>query len=85
MANSSTWNDPSADPQLFAYRDGELDRVAIPYPGETVSGLGTVENRPVAVTHRGHVLGRADGGWNELGAVPTAGDVTGRYTPVLAE
>lgn len=85
MANSSTWNDPSADPQLFAYRDGELERVAIPYPDETVSGLGTVGTRLVAVTHRGHVIRRADDGWDELGTVPTTGDVTGRYTPVVDE
>lgn len=85
MANSSTWDDPGADPQLFAYRDGELHEVAIPYPDETVSGLGTVEDRLVAVTHRGHVLGRADGDWDELGSVPTPGDVTGRYTPVADE
>ena len=85
MANSSAWNDPGADPQLFSYRDGELHKVAIPYPDETVSGLETVENRLVAVTHRGHILGRADGGWDELGSVPTPSDVTGRYTPVASE
>jgi hypothetical protein len=35
------------------------------------------------VTHGGHVL-RGDGSeWTELATVPTSGDVTGRYTPVV--
>jgi hypothetical protein len=82
MANSSTWNDPNAHPQLLAHRAEETNRVTIPYSDETVSGLGTTDDRLVAVTHRGHVLKRVGSGWDKLGTVPTPGDVTGRYTPV---
>ena len=82
MANSSTWNDPGADPQLVAVRDGSPERVEIPYPDETVTGLASIGASLHAVTHRGHVLRRAGAGWTELSTVPTPGSVTGRYTPL---
>lgn len=84
LANSGTWEDEDADPQFVAY-DGDLERVAIPYPDETVTGLATADGDLVVATHRGHVLRRDGAGWEELATVPTPGDVTGRYTPVIAE
>ncbi len=85
LANSSTWNDSDADPQFVAVRDGDLERVAIPYPDETVTGIATVDGDLVVATHRGHVLRRDGTDWEELATVPTPGDVTGRYTPVVGE
>jgi len=85
LANSSTWEDDDADPEFVAVRDGDPARVSLPYPDETVTGVATVAGDLVVVTHRGHVLRREGTAWADLATVPTRGDVTGRYTPVLAE
>jgi hypothetical protein len=60
MANSSTWNEPEARPQLVDVHDESVERIAIPYADETVTGLGTIDDTLVAVTHGGHVLGVTD-------------------------
>jgi len=85
LRNSSTWEDDDADPQFVAVRGGDLKRVALPYPDETVTGITTVDGDLVVVGHRGHVLRRAGSGWEDLATVPTPDDVTGRYTPVVGE
>ncbi|ERG88360.1 MAG: hypothetical protein J07HX5_00504 [halophilic archaeon J07HX5] len=84
MANSSTWNDPDADPQLVAVRDGSLEPIEIPFPDETVTGLATIGASLHAVTHCGRVLQREGPDWTELATVPTPRPVTGRYTPLTA-
>lgn len=84
LRNSSTWNDPDADPAFVAY-DGTLRTVSLPYPDDTVTGIATVGGDLVVATHRGRVLRRDGAGWDELATVPTPEDVTGRYAPVLAE
>jgi len=84
LANSSTWNDPDADPQLFVSRDrGRLEPVEHPRPDETVTGLTAVDGCVVAATHRGSVMVHDADGWTVAGSFPVPGDVTGRYTPLL--
>ena len=83
LSNSSTWEDDDADPALVAVRDGATDPVPIPYPDETVTGMTVDDGTLVVVTHRGHLLRRTEDGWSTAGRVPTTGEVTGRYTPVV--
>lgn len=82
LRNSSTWNDESADPELFVSEDlRELQPVSHPRPDETVTGMTAVDGTLVAATHRGTVMER-DNGWRVVGTFPVPGEVTGRYTPV---
>ncbi|MEZ3115913.1 WD40 repeat domain-containing protein [Halobaculum sp. MBLA0147] len=83
LANSSTWNDPDADPALYAVDGDGLRHVPLPRDDETVTGMTTVDGSLVAVTHLGGVFHRRGDGWRELPAVPVVeGRVAGRYTPV---
>ncbi len=84
LANSSTWNDADADPELFVSRDREtIDPVEHPCPDETVTGLTAVDGSVVAATHGGTVMVRDSGEWTVAASFPVPGGVTGRYTPVL--
>ena len=83
LANSSTWNDPDADPALFVSRDAEsIEPVEHPRPEETVTGLTAVDGSVVGATHGGSVMVR-DGGWTVAASFPVLDAVTGRYTPLL--
>ena len=82
LKNSSTWDDPDADPALFAVDDGSLEPVPIPRDDETVTGMTVVGGDLLVATHRGSLFRRDDGGWTDLGTFPVDEDVTGRYTPV---
>jgi hypothetical protein len=85
LANSTTWNDDSATPALFAVEADEatLTRLSLPRPDETVTGLTAVDGDLVVATHLGGVFRRTDGGWTELPPVPTRlGRLAGRYTPL---
>jgi len=84
MSNSSTWEDPDADPELFAWRGETLEPVSLPTDDETVTGLATVGGTVVAGTHRGSLLIRRADGWERAGAFPVPGELTGRYTPLAA-
>jgi hypothetical protein len=85
LANSSTWDDPDADPALVVSHDGEtLETVEHPRPDETVTGITVLEGQIVAATHRGTVLVEDGGDWSVAGSFPTPGDVTGTYTPLCA-
>ncbi len=85
LANSSTWDDPEADPAFVVSRDCEhLETVDHPRPSETVTGLTALDGQVVAATHRGSVLVEDDGVWRVAGSFPTPGDVTGTYTPLRA-
>jgi hypothetical protein len=84
LANSSTWNDPGADPELFVSRDCEtIEPVEHPRPGETVTGLTHIAGTVVAATHRGSVMVRDSGVWTVTASFPVSGEVTGRYTPLV--
>lgn len=84
LANSSTWNDPDADPALFRVTDrGAIRPVEHPRPSETITGLTAVEDRLVAATHGGTVLVRDVEDWTVAGSFPVSDDVTGRYTPLV--
>ncbi|QLH76799.1 WD40 repeat domain-containing protein [Halosimplex rubrum] len=82
LANSSTWDDPDADPVLLAVRDGSVERVEFPAADETVTGMTAVGGDPVVATHRGSVLVRRGGEWASVGDLPVPGEPTGRYTPL---
>jgi hypothetical protein len=82
LANSSTWDDPDADPELFAVRDGSVERVGLPVADETVTGMTAVDGALAVATHRGSVFVRGDGSWERIRDLPVPGDLTGRYTPV---
>ncbi|MEF8775830.1 MAG: WD40 repeat domain-containing protein [Haloarculaceae archaeon] len=83
LANSSTWDDPDADPAFFVSQDGEtLEAVDHPRPDETITGITALDGQVVAATHRGTVLVEAGGEWSVAGTFPTPGDVTGTYTPL---
>jgi len=82
LSNSSTWDDPDADPALFTYQGGPLRAVDHPRPDETVTGLTVADGAVVAGTHRGTVLAEHDDGWAVVGSFPVPGDLTGRYTPL---
>lgn len=82
LANSSTWDDPDADPALFAVRDGSLEPVALPVD-ETVTGMTAVDGDLVVATHRGGVFVRRADGWTEAAAFPVTDRPTGRYTPIV--
>ncbi|WP_436911057.1 WD40/YVTN/BNR-like repeat-containing protein [Halosimplex marinum] len=84
LSNSATWDDPDADPELFAVRDGAVDAVEFPAADETVTGMAAADGDLVVATHRGSVLVRRGGEWTAVGELPVPGDLTGRYTP-LAE
>ncbi|MHB9286702.1 WD40/YVTN/BNR-like repeat-containing protein [Halobacteriales archaeon Cl-PHB] len=83
LANSSTWNDPDADPELFVL-DGEggLTRQPIPAADETVTGITAVDGDPVVGTHRGSVFVRRGDSWAGGGSFPVSEAHTGRYTPL---
>lgn len=82
LANSSTWDDPEADPELFVCRETGVEPVAFPRPTETVTGMTADGDDLIVGTHRGSVLARRDGAWTAVGTVPTNGELTGRYTPL---
>ncbi|WP_195893065.1 WD40/YVTN/BNR-like repeat-containing protein [Halopiger djelfimassiliensis] len=83
LSNSSTWNDPDADPALFVVRGDSLEPLEIPAPDETVTGMTDDDGALVVATHRGRLFVRRDGDdWLEAGEFPVPGQVTGRYTPV---
>ncbi|WP_436929227.1 WD40/YVTN/BNR-like repeat-containing protein [Halosimplex halobium] len=82
LANSATWDDPDADPELFAVRDGAVEAVEFPPADETVTGMTAAGGDLVVATHRGSVLVRHGGEWTAVGELPVPGDLTGRYTPV---
>lgn len=84
LANSSTWDDDDADPELFRWEGRALEPVSLPTTDETVTGLTSADGTVVAGTHRGTVLARRSGGWVETGQFPVPGDLTGRYTPLAA-
>lgn len=95
MGPSPTWNDPDADPTLFRVDDdgkGDVNEVALPCPGEMVTGMTAAKGAVLAATHRGTVLARdPEGslftspteGWTVVGELPVPGDLRGRYTPLL--
>jgi hypothetical protein len=84
LANSSTWNDADADPELFVSRNRKtIEPVEHPRPGETITGLTAVDGSVVAVTHRGSVMIHDPGGWAVTGSVPVFEEVTRRYTPLV--
>ncbi len=82
LANSSTWDDDDADPELFRWQGRALEPVPLPTTDETVTGLASVDDRVVAGTHRGTLLARRSGEWVEAGQFPVPGELTGRYTPL---
>ena len=83
LTNSSTWNDPDANPALYAYADGELTHVPLPRDDETITGMTTLDGSLVVVTHLGGVFHRRGDDWHELPSIPVVEDeVTRRYTPV---
>ncbi|WP_459192887.1 WD40/YVTN/BNR-like repeat-containing protein [Halosimplex sp. J119] len=82
LANSSTWEDEDADPELFAFRDDSLERVDFPRPDETVTGMTAADGDLVVATHRGSVLVDRSTGWVSVGEIPVTDDFTGRYTPL---
>jgi hypothetical protein len=82
LSNSSTWNDPDADPALYAVRSNGLEQLPLPRDNETVTGMTNVEEHLVVATHRGSVFLYDDGEWAECARVPVPGEVTGRYTPL---
>jgi len=82
LANSSTWDDADADPELFAVRDGDPAVLDFPASDETVTGLTAADGDLVAATHRGSVLVRRDGEWTTVGDLPVTEELTGRYTPL---
>ena len=85
LAHTSTWVEDDAEPVLFAFREDEgLQPVEHPRPGETVTGLASVNGRLVASTHRGTLLASAGGtvqDWTVLARLPTA-DPPVSYTPL---
>ncbi len=84
LANSSTWNDVEASPELFVSPDGEtVEPVEHPCSDGTITGLTAVSGSLVAATHRGSVLVHDSGEWTVAASFPVPGDVTGRYTPLL--
>jgi len=82
LAHSATWDDPDADPELFAISGDTLERVDFPHPDETVTGMTAVDGTLVVGTHRGSVLAHRDGDWESVGDLPVGADRTGRYTPL---
>jgi len=82
LANSSTWDDADADPELFAVRDGEPEVLDFPASDETVTGLTAADGGLVVATHRGLVLVHRDGEWTTVGDLPVTEELTGRYTPL---
>jgi hypothetical protein len=84
LANSSTWDDDDADPELFRWEGRALEPVSLPTTDETVTGLTSTDGRVVAGTHRGTLLVRRSDGWVEAGQFPVPGTLTGRYTPLTA-
>lgn len=85
LANSTTWNDPDAEPALYALTDGSVTRLRLPRP-ETVTGMATLDGSLVVATHLGSVFHRAGDDWRELPSVPVQhGRLTGRYTPVTTD
>lgn len=76
---SPSW-DEETDHGLFESRDGRpLERVESPAPTEVPLGWGLVDGNVVVATHRGTLLCRGADGYEEIGSVPTPGDVRGRY------
>jgi len=84
LENSSTWNDPDADPELFAIGGDTVEPVDFPRPDETVTGMTSVDGDLVVGTHRGSVLARRNGGWDAVGDLPVGADQTGLYTPLTS-
>ncbi|RRJ29232.1 WD40/YVTN/BNR-like repeat-containing protein [Halocatena pleomorpha] len=84
LSNSSTWNDPDADPALFSCsQSGSLDTIPIPPVDEMVTGMTAVDDDLLIATHRGHLFVHR-GSWHNLGEFPVRGPLTGRYTPICS-
>lgn len=84
LANSSTWNEPEADPELFVTQNGEsIEPVDHLRPDETVTGLTAIDGSVAAATHRGTVMVHETDGWTVAGNFPVPDEVTGRYNPLL--
>lgn len=85
LSNSSTWNDDGANPALFAWSNDEsLDQIEIPQESETVTGMTNIDGDLIVATHRGSLFVPTATGWEEGGAFPVPGPLTGRYTPVMS-
>lgn len=83
LSNSSTWNDPDADPALYAADGDSLVPRPLPRDDETVTGMTTLAGSLAVATHLGSLFHRRGDDWHELPSVPvTLGEVTGRYTPL---
>ena len=83
LASSSSWNDPDADPALFAVRDDDsLEVLDVPDEAGTVTGMATADGDLVAATHRGSLFAVRDGDVQRFGEFPVPDDATGSYTPV---
>jgi len=84
MGNSGGWDDPDADPALFAWDGTRLAAEAVPTDDETVTGFATVDGTLVAGTHCGTLLTRRADGWTVASSFPVPGETTGRYTPLAS-
>ncbi len=84
LENSSTWNDPDADPELFALdvAAGDFERVPIPAADETVTGMTAADGHLIVATHRGSAFVHRGGAFEAAGQFPISDDHTGRYTPL---
>ncbi|SFR86338.1 hypothetical protein SAMN05216559_0207 [Halomicrobium zhouii] len=82
LASSASWDDPDADPALFAVRDDALTQVGIPDEAGTVTGMAAVDGDLVAATHRGSLFAVRGNEVQRFGAFPVPDDATGSYTPV---
>ncbi|ELZ30347.1 glycosyl hydrolase [Halosimplex carlsbadense 2-9-1] len=82
LANSSTWDDADAEPELFALRDSGIEVIDFPASDETVTGMTAADGDLVVATHRGSMLVHRDGEWAAVGDLPVNEELTGRYTPL---
>jgi photosystem II stability/assembly factor-like uncharacterized protein len=84
LANSSTWDDDDADPELFVSRDGgPLEPADVPAEAGTPTGIAAVDGDVVVGTHRGHLFVETADGFERAGEFPVDDGVTGRYTPLV--
>lgn len=81
---SPTW-DENTDHAIFESRDGEtVESIPSSVPDELVVGGCVDDGEIFLTTHRGSVLRRTDDGYTKFGAVPTPGQLRGRYLHVTA-
>ncbi|WP_254823089.1 WD40/YVTN/BNR-like repeat-containing protein [Haloglomus halophilum] len=84
LAHTSTWLEPDADPELFAWRGGDrAEPVSHPRPDETATGITAADGDVVVGTHEGTVLRRTAGEWTVVGTLPATDGFAGSYTPLL--